>query len=224
VTRLFARIRSIGKGSGDALARGIRFYQNKEYLKAYDAWRQTANERFGPAERAEAQYRIGGLYARGEGVLRSVPDCVAWYRQAADSGHAEAQFQLGLIRLQGSPGGGPCKHWFDRASARDEAAARSTLELLFPHGLDVAVDAGEGRRWIEAAANGGKPEAQALLGGLYKRGHGCTRDYDAARRWYLAAAQHGIAAAEFSLGDIFFQGLGVTVDHATAAYWYEKAA
>ena len=36
------------------------------------------------------QYRIGLLYARGEGVVRSMPDAVAWYKRAAEAGHAEA--------------------------------------------------------------------------------------------------------------------------------------
>ena len=41
------------------------------------------------------------LYARGEGVIHSLPDAVVWYRQAAEAQLIEAQFQLGLIYLHG---------------------------------------------------------------------------------------------------------------------------
>ena len=41
-------------------------------------------------------------YARGEGVLRNLPDAVAWYTKAAEHGHIEAQFELGMIFLQGA--------------------------------------------------------------------------------------------------------------------------
>jgi TPR repeat protein len=218
---LLERLKSLGESlPADPLARGVKHHERKEYLKALEAWKKA-----GPKGNAEAAYRIGLLYALGEGVLQSIPDAVIWYKRAAEQGQLDAQFQLGLIYLNGSGARGPNVGWMARASERDASSAQRAAQLFFPHGLEVQKDIEEARRWIEAAANGGKPEAQAVLGSLHERGVGCERDYEAARRWYLAAAEQDNAAAQFGLGDIYFQGLGLdAADPAAAADWYEKAA
>ena len=133
---------------------------------------------------AEAAHRIGQLYARGEGVMYSLPDAVIWYRQAADAGHLEAQFHLGLIHLQGHEAprgvGGP-RHWLDFASQRDDQQARATLDALFPNGISVEPDLDEALRWLHAAAQGGKAEAQVVLGDLARTGRGGAQDFGEAR-------------------------------------------
>jgi TPR repeat protein len=220
LTTFIERIRSVGEGySADPLVRGAKHHGRKDYLKALAAWKKASDQ-----GSAEAPYRIGLLYARGEGVLQSLPDACAWYRTAADRGSCDAQFQLGLIYLDGAGNKGPNAPWHARVNSRDEAAAQRMVGLLFPHGLEVQRDPVEAHRLITAAATRGKPEAQALLGTLYERGQGCERDYEKARHWYAEAAEHGIALAQTGLGDIYYQGLGVEADPAVAADWYEKAA
>ena len=39
---------------------------------------------------AETQFRIGNCYAQDKGRKRSLGEAVAWYRKAAEQGHAEA--------------------------------------------------------------------------------------------------------------------------------------
>ena len=88
---LLAKVRSVANGHDMPLGVAAHFYDNKEYLRAYRTWKEIKG-----ADKAEAQYRIGQLYARGEGVMHSTPDAAHWYRLAADAGHVDAQFQLGL--------------------------------------------------------------------------------------------------------------------------------
>ena len=45
---------------------------------------------------AEAQFLLGFMYAKGRGVLEDDKEAVKWFRKAAEQGHAEAQFNLGL--------------------------------------------------------------------------------------------------------------------------------
>ena len=78
--------------------RGIAYQKKGQPLKALAFWR-LAGDRGG----ADAFYRIGLLYARGEGVLCSPPDAVVWLRMAGENGHVEAQHQLGLLYLRGAP-------------------------------------------------------------------------------------------------------------------------
>src|SRR3974390_2968517 len=83
--------------SSDWFQRGIAAHEERQYVKALAAWRQAAAQ-----GSVEAQYRIGLLYMRGEGVVQSIPDAIAWHEPAAKAGHVEAQFQLGSIYLNGT--------------------------------------------------------------------------------------------------------------------------
>src|SRR5215470_12789570 len=94
------------------LERGIVDYQNKHYLKALEVWKKAS-----ALGNTEAQYRIGLLYSRGEGVIRNAPDGVAWFKRAAEAGHSDAQYQLGRIFLGGADAGP--NQWFEAASQRD---------------------------------------------------------------------------------------------------------
>ena len=44
---------------------------------------------------AMAQYNLGVMYAKGEGVTQDNEQAVAWYRKAAEQGEAIAQNNLG---------------------------------------------------------------------------------------------------------------------------------
>jgi uncharacterized protein len=222
VLTFLERIRSASAKAQDAdwFAHGIGAHAKQRYLKALKAWRQASAR-----GDTEADYRIGLLYARGEGVVQSLPDAVSWYRRAAKAGHTDAQYQLGLIYLNGANGApGGLDHWFEVASQQDSEAAQRTLNILFPNGIAVEKDLDQAWHWIWAAAAAGKIEAQAVLGELYRQGLGIIQDYHEAHRWYWLAAQQGVTSAQFAMGDLYYQGLGVNVDHRLAAEWYEKAA
>lgn len=60
---------------------------------------KTASRIFEPlAERGDvgAQFTLGEMYSRGQGVPRDEADALKWYRMAADQGHAGAQNNLGI--------------------------------------------------------------------------------------------------------------------------------
>src|SRR5205085_8881348 len=160
----------------------------------------------------EAQYRLGLLYARGKGVLGNLGDAIAWYRRAAEQGHAEAQHQLSLAHFYGGRAHFDVGRWYDGALEIDKNAADNNLELMFPNGISVSQDFPEALRWSTAAAEQGLAEAQAHTGMMYARGLGCQADYETARRWYLHAAEQGTAAAEFGLGVLYANRFGVDID------------
>ena len=49
---------------------------------------------------AGAQYNLGLMYDKGQGVPQDYATAVSWYRKAAEQGDAEAQFNLGLMYAQ----------------------------------------------------------------------------------------------------------------------------
>jgi uncharacterized protein len=195
------------------LARGVKAHRQERYAAALHCFAAAAR-----AGNAEAQYRLGLAYARGEGVIRHPPDAVRWYRCAAQQGHLEAQFQLSLAYLHGQPGA--AEDWYKAATVRHPQAAEWNRDIWFSAGISVPPNHHEALRWSRLAAEQGLAEAQANVGSLYLQ----AQDYAEARRWYELAAAQGSAEAEHGLGLLYANGLGVATDLPTAARRYALAA
>jgi hypothetical protein len=58
-------------------------------------------ERAATAGDADAQYRLGLRYLRGEGGRQDGFAALSWLRRAAESGHVQAQLALGRLYLSG---------------------------------------------------------------------------------------------------------------------------
>ena len=71
-----------GRRTARLCDRAARAFEDGAYQDAHRDWMAaTAEDHSG-----EAAYRLGLLYANGAGVVRNVPDAVAWYDRAADRG------------------------------------------------------------------------------------------------------------------------------------------
>ncbi len=75
---------------------GDKAYDRADYKTALKEWRPLAD--FGDAE---AQNKLGVLYALGEGVPQDYIEAARWYRRAAEQGHAHAQYNLGIMYSRG---------------------------------------------------------------------------------------------------------------------------
>ena len=91
---------------------------------------------------ADAQYRLGLMYATGQGVAQDFAQAAAWYRKAADQGDAYALANLGNMYLSGQnvPQDYVEAHmWYSLAASRatgdtqkEYAAARDALAKQMP--------------------------------------------------------------------------------------------
>jgi TPR repeat protein len=78
------------------------------------------------AAAAAAQLGLLCREGRGGALPPSERGAPFWFRQAAERGHAEACFNLGLLLAQGRGGGGgaaEANFWFERAAALGRAQA-----------------------------------------------------------------------------------------------------
>jgi TPR repeat protein len=50
---------------------------------------------------AAAQFYVGGIYRRGQGVLRDETEAARWFRLSAEQGYGDAQFALGDMHHRG---------------------------------------------------------------------------------------------------------------------------
>jgi len=88
---------------------------------------------------AEAQFTLGVMYRKGDGVPKDPVQAAAWYRKAAVQGLAEAQLNLGVLY---SNGDGVLKDpvqaaaWYRKAAAQDLAEALDDPVLQEPLGQE----------------------------------------------------------------------------------------
>jgi TPR repeat protein len=161
---------------------------------------------------AKAQYSLGVIYARGQGVPQDHAEAVRWYRKAADQGYAKAQFNLAFMYYQGK--GVPQDYtqavrWYRRAADRGDAIAQYYLGSSYAQGQGVSQDYAEAVRWYRKGAELGYANAQYGLGLMYYWGRGVPRDYSEAIRWYREAAKQGDTRARNALLSMYCAGRGV---------------
>lgn len=143
--------------------------------------------------------------------------------QAAASGDAVAQFQMGLQRLRdGDAMMGASL--IRKAASQGLAAAQYRLAKLHERGEGVAKDLTEARRWTERAAFAGNRKAMHDLAVYYAEGEGVQQSYAAAVEWFRKAAEFGLADSQYNLAVLFSEGQGVTRNEAEALYWFRVAA
>ena len=92
---------------------GIEATTRGDYQTAFKLWLPLAEQ-----GEANAQYNLGLMYDKGQGVKQDDVEAVKWYRQAAEQGYAKAQYNLGVMYYQGEgvrQDKGQAKEWFGKA-------------------------------------------------------------------------------------------------------------
>lgn len=89
----------------------------------------------------------------------------AWYRQSAERGDMEAQFELAEMYKAGR--GVPrdaaaAATWYDKAAAQGYMPAQFELGCMYLNGLGLARDEAKAREWLGRAAKQGHQEARRL--------------------------------------------------------------
>ena len=95
---------------------GMQAYDRGDYATAFREWLPRAQQGIG-----EAQYNLGLLYARGQGVPQDDGQAIQWFRRAADQGYAPAQYSLGVMYAEGrgvSQDVAEAYFWLNLAAAR----------------------------------------------------------------------------------------------------------
>ena len=139
----------------------FRYYSAGEFEEAF-AWCQRAALN----QLAWAQYNLGLMYRKGEGVPQSSADAAYWYRLAATQNFAEAQQKLAHLYYVGE--GVPLSFvqaavWYRRAADLGDAESQFQLGHLYAVGQGVEPDYVQSRQWIRQAAQQGHAGALAEL-------------------------------------------------------------
>lgn len=159
--------------------------------------------------RPEAQHDLATAYALGEAVPRDYELAAYWYRRSADSGVANALYNLGVLTERGLGVEQDSAAAFDLFLAAAEEGhpdAQNAVGLAYSAGRGVEQDLFKAASWFQAASASGNPRGAFHMGRLFERGLDGAPDANAAAGWYRIAVQAGDADAEAALARLTGSG------------------
>jgi len=133
--------------------KGLDAAQKGDFATALREWKPLAEQGNAPA-----QFNLGLIYAKGQGVTRNYKTALKWFRLAAEQGLAGAQFNLGLMYEKGR--GVPqndktAAKWWKLSAEQGLADAQYNLGLMYEKGRGVIQDNVYAHMWGNLAASNG---------------------------------------------------------------------
>ena len=170
--------------------------------------------------------RLAFMLGRALDLAERFTEAEAFYRQAAQSGYADALYNLGLMYRTGR--GVPADDqvaagfYFDSAM-QGSLNARKALASLYEHGWGVPQSDAEMLHWLNLAAADGHARSLDYLGTLYRTGKAVPQDYERAFELYGIAAGLQNSNAIANLARLYREGKGAPKDPARAIELYDRA-
>ena len=165
-----------------------------------DKWKELPTIK--SADDIDSYFKTGLKYLAGEGVEKDNKIAMEWFEKAANQGHADAKYLIGLAYFNGEIGLSRNERksieLFRGAAELGQSNAQFVLGSAYAQGLGFNRDVTE--LYAKKAAEQGNAEAQASLGAAYARGAGgLPKDRDEAIKWYKRAANQGNEDAKLIL-------------------------
>jgi TPR repeat protein len=205
---------------------GVADYRVGNYEDAFKEWSDAAQQ-----GDVDAQYNLGCLYVRGEGVSQDKALADDWLQRAADQGDVDAatwllfsnpitedrrkkyfsmrlkptnRFRLTFVTQlsNGQPHRRPCS-----TDAKNGAQIEFSLGQMYEMGTPgFPQDDRQAAEWYRRASERNFADAQTKLGFLYAVGRGVEKNQIEAARLFRKAAEQGDAVAQHSLGIMYASG------------------
>lgn len=152
------------------------------------------------ADQTQEYYRLGRVYELGREVEKDLFEAARQYQLAAERGHVEAQFSLGLV-LTGAVPNSPRSarksfHWFKKAAQQGHPMAAYFLAMSYETGAGTEPNGEQAFEWYRRAALGGSSLAMNALAHMYATGAGIRMNLANAYAWNQVAGARGFEAAE----------------------------
>jgi TPR repeat protein len=177
-----------------------------------------------------AEWMLGDLYDKGEGVPRDFKKAKDLWEKATAAGDRDAMFSLAGILSAGL--GGPIDSKRALALANKSASlgcskAQHCLALTYLWGWEsIKQDYSRALSYFQSAEKSGNYNGnpECLLGFMYENGVGVSKDPQRAAALMKSAKLHGCADGECDIGRTYARGLaGMPKDYGKAFFWLSKA-
>lgn len=177
-------------GLAFAVATPVRAQENDELGEA---------ARLASGGRMDEYYQLGRRHELGREVEKDLFEAARQYQLAAELGHVEAQFALGLV-LTGALPDSPRSarksfNWFDKAAQQGHPTAAYFLAMSYETGAGTAPNGERAFEWYRRAALSGNSRAMNALAHMYATGAGIRQNLVNAHAWNRVAGASGFDAA-----------------------------
>lgn len=162
-------------------------------------------------------------YFKGIGVKKDLSKALEYQKIAAESGHVDSQFALGLQYLNNKQADESVK-WFKKAAKQGHAGATYYYGSQLFNGMGIAQDKKAGISCFAKASKLGFPMADYQLGVIYRDGNGTEKDVDKAFEYIKNAALYSNTNAKWELGKMYLKGEGTSIDYYFATQWFAEVA
>ena len=101
---------------------------------------------------AEAQYKLGLMYANGQGVAQDYQQAFSWFQKSANQGYDVAQYKLGEIYEQGQGVTQDYQQaivWYQKAAVQGYDVAQYALGNMYRDGKGVVKDYQQAKMWYQ---------------------------------------------------------------------------
>ncbi|MEY4966493.1 MAG: hypothetical protein RL274_2076 [Pseudomonadota bacterium] len=141
---------------------------------------------------AVAQYRLGTMYERGQGVPADSARAAQWYERSATQGNRKAMHNLAVSHAGGAAGRknmAEAARWFAKAAALGLSDSQFNLAVLYERGDGVPQSLLDAYKWYSIAAASGDAESKSRIAVLQTQ----LSDTDKAAASKSAATFHAAA-------------------------------
>lgn len=187
--------------TADAFRRGAEYYNGGDLDAAFAAFTEAAEQ-----GHAVAQWKVGKMYADGEGIPEDDYKAFQMFSQIADA-HAEDNPYSPVARVVADA-------FVNLGNYYKDGIADSIIKPDFSRALDL---------FTHAATYFGDADAQYQLARMYLDGSGVTPDASRAARWLNLAARKNHVGAQATLGDMLIYGHGVRAMPIEGYMWLQVA-
>ena len=137
--------------------KGQDAYDKGDYKTALQEWQPLAEQ-----GNPDAQFNLGLIYYKGQGVLQDYKESVKWFTLSAEQGIVKAQFNLGFMYKDGQgvlQDDKEAVKWWRLSAEQVHAKAQSNLGFMYDNGLGVLQDYVRSHMWYNIAASNGEETA-----------------------------------------------------------------
>src|SRR5260370_37796283 len=117
--------------AADSFEDAVAAYRTADYAAALRTYRSMADQGL-----AIAQFNVGLMYDKGQGVSKDEVQAMKWYRLAAHQRRSDAQYQLGHLYYKQNNYTEAAK-WFHLAADQDRPHAQPHLAAIPAHAHPV---------------------------------------------------------------------------------------
>ena len=158
---------SAGESWSADFQKGVAAYKSGDYATALREWTPLAKQ-----GDADAQFNLGQMYDKGQGVPQDYKTAVKWWKLSAEQGDASAQHSLGVMYDKGK--GVPKDYktavkWYKLAAEQGFASAQGNLGVMYAFGDGVLKDYVYAHMWGNIAATNGNKKGAMLRDDFEKK-------------------------------------------------------